>query len=89
MVSPNASSVLVTSTSFVSPRTWAKMKSSSPICPPSSFCMSTLCVLSVQKRICPQRPVTAAGNGPRMGDAPGPRPLTSVGEMLNTSAIFP
>lgn len=51
MVSPRASSVFVTSTSFVSPLTWAKMKSSRPICPPSSFCMSTLWELSVQNRI--------------------------------------
>lgn len=51
IVRPNASSVFVTSTSLVSPRTWAKMKSSSPICPPSSFCMSTLWELRVQNRI--------------------------------------
>lgn len=51
MVRPKASSVFVTSTSLVSPLTWAKIKSSSPICPPSSFCMSTLCELRVQNRI--------------------------------------
>lgn len=51
MVRPNASSVFVTSTSLVSPLTWAKMKSSSPICPPSSFCISTLWELRVQNKI--------------------------------------
>lgn len=51
MVRPKASSVFVTSTSLVSPLTWAKMKSSSPIWPPSNFCMSTLWELRVQNRI--------------------------------------
>lgn len=51
IVSPKASSVFVTSTSLVSPLTWAKMKSSSPIWPPSNFCMSTLWELRVQNRI--------------------------------------
>lgn len=55
MVRPSASSVLVTSTSLVSPRTWAKMKSSRPICPPRSFCMSTLCELRVQNKICREK----------------------------------
>lgn len=54
MVSPRASSVFVTSTSFVSPLTWAKMKSSSPIWPPNNFCISTLWELSVQNRILTQ-----------------------------------
>ena len=51
MVNPKASSDLVTSTSFGCPFMWAKMKSSRPICPPSSRFMSTLCVFRVQNKI--------------------------------------
>ena len=52
MVRPNASSVLTISISFLSPFLWANMKSSRPICPPNKWLMSTLCVFSVQNRIC-------------------------------------
>lgn len=51
IVSPSASSALMISISFGRPFLCAKMKSSSPICPPRSFDISTLCELSVQKRI--------------------------------------
>ena len=51
IVSPRASSDLIISISFGRPFLWANIKSSSPICPPRSFDISTLCEFSVQKRI--------------------------------------
>ena len=51
IVRPSASSDFSTSTTLGWPLTWAKMKSSRPIWPPSSRVMSTLCVLRVQNRI--------------------------------------
>lgn len=51
IVSPSASSDLMISISFGRPFLCANIKSSSPICPPRSFDMSTLCEFSVQKRI--------------------------------------
>lgn len=38
----------------------ANMKSSKPICPPKSLVISTLCVLSVQNRICKEGKATVS-----------------------------
>ena len=56
MVRPSASSVLMISISFLSPFLWAKMKSSSPIWPPSRWLMSTLWVFRVQNKIWKHNP---------------------------------
>lgn len=49
-INPSGLVLLVEKTSVI-PFLWAKIKSSNPICPPSNLFMSTLWVLSVQKRI--------------------------------------